>query len=125
MRNFQGKKGLNYFLQSKPVLFLLAFVLIVFAWNIFGLIGKWEDTEKNKKNEQAKITDLKTRKEKLISDIEKLNTDAGKEEVIRDNFGMAREGEGVVVIVDDKKISEKEEDTNTGGFFDFFRNLFK
>ena len=124
MRKFQKQNKLKKFMQSKPVLVLL-FILIMFvAWKIFVLFGKWQETYNNRKVEQEKIFNLEERKQKLSSDIEKLNTDKGKEEVFRENYGMVRDGEGVVVIVDDKKSKDDQNTQQNNGFFDFFKNLF-
>ncbi len=124
MSNFQEKNKFKRFIRSKPVLVLLAILVIVFTWNIINLAGKLQETYKNKKIEQEKISDLEKRKEKLTSDIEKLNTDKGKEEVIRENFGMVKEGENVIVIIDDKNKTENQPSNENKGFFSFLKNLF-
>ena len=74
---------------------------------------------------QQKISDLEARKAKLSEDIKKLGTDEGKEEVIRENFGMVKEGENVVVIVDDKNATEPGKKEESGWIINFFKNLFK
>lgn len=128
MRNFQQKKGLKYYMRSKPVLILLAIIVILFAWKVIGLTIKLQETYKNKNIEQTKISDLETRKEDLTSKINKLNTDKGKEEIIRENFGMVKEGEQMIVIVDDKsQIATSSQSQQKGllGFFSWFKNLFR
>lgn len=111
-------------MQSKPALIVLTIIVLFFIWNIIGLSIKLEDTYKNKKIEQEKISDLKARKEKLSGDILKLDTDKGKEEVIRENFGMVKDGEQVIVIVDDKNPTDAP-NVEKKGFFSFLRNIFK
>lgn len=125
MRNFQEKNKFKKFMQSKPVLILLFIVVVAFAWKVIGLTGKLQETYKNKKIEEQKISDLENRKEKLISDIEKLGTDKGKEEIIRENFGLVKEGEQVIVIVDDKNQPEIPPQKEKNKFFSFLKNLFK
>ncbi|MEI8270399.1 MAG: septum formation initiator family protein [bacterium] len=124
MRNFQEKNKFKKFLQSKPVLVILTIMVFLFAWNIVNLTIKLQETYKNKNIEQQKIFELENRKIKLSTDIEKLGTDNGKEEVIRENFGMVKEGEQVVVIVDDKSINEPEKKEKSGGIINFFKSLF-
>jgi cell division protein FtsB len=124
MRNFQQKKGFKYFMRSKPVLILLAIIVTLFAWKVIGLTIKLQETYKNKNIEQTKISDLESRKEDLTSKINKLNTDKGKEEIIRENFGLVKEGENVIVIIDDKNQTVTPKDENKG-FFSFFKNLFR
>jgi len=125
MKNFQQKRGLKYYMQSKPVLVLLALVVILFAWKVIGLSGKLEETYKDKKIEEQKISDLENQKTKLTNNINKLDTDEGKEEVIRNNYGLVKPGENVIVIVDDKNNSLTPAQPEQKGFFTWFKNLFK
>jgi cell division protein FtsB len=73
---------------------------------------------------ENKVIELQKQKEKLSLDIEKLKTDEGVEESIRTKFGLAKEGEGEIVIVEDKNPSPPVEKSD-GGFFSFLKNLFK
>ncbi|MFZ3015908.1 MAG: septum formation initiator family protein [Minisyncoccia bacterium] len=111
-------------MQSKIALFLLGVLIIVFSWSIIQLIGKMQDTNKNKKIAENKISELQKQKEKLIYDITNLNTDKGKEENIRERFGFAKEGEEMIVVVDDKNLLDLGKETKTKGFFSFIKNLF-
>lgn len=125
MSKFQEKNKFKIFMQSKPVLVMLTVIVFLFAWKVISMSFKLEETYKNKKIEQQKIIDLEKRKEKLSSDIEKLNTDEGKEELIRENFGFVKEGEGVVVVVEDKEQNEIPVVKENKGFFSFLKNIFK
>lgn len=125
MRNFQKKKSFKDVMQTKPALIFLAILVIVFAWSAIGLVGKAKETAKNKNIAQNKITELQEQKIKLEADIEKLNTDEGIEESIRDKFGWAKEGEQMIVVVDEKIQPEAETQNNQKGFFNFLKNLFR
>lgn len=124
MSNFQAKKSWRRILESWPFLVLLTIIALLFAYGIYDLLTKLQDTKKNKDIAQAKVNELESRKEKLSSDIENLNTDEGKERVFRENFGLAKEGEGLIVVVDEKEKPETEV-IEEKGFFSFFKNLFK
>ena len=125
MRNFQQKRIWRNIVQSKPVLILLGILILFFAWNILGFWNRMEETSKNKKIVEDKIAALKQQKEKLSSDINSLNTNAGKEKLFRENFGLAKEGEDLIVIVDDKNPPVTPKTSISSGFFSFFKNLFK
>ncbi|HWA32233.1 MAG TPA: septum formation initiator family protein [Candidatus Paceibacterota bacterium] len=124
MRNFQQKRGLRRVLESKVFLFLLGAVLLVFIWNLFILMGKLRETAKNEKLAEQKVSDLTEQKSQVSSEIQKLGTDEGVEDSIRQKFGLAKDGEGVVVIVDDKNSANASAESK-GGFWSFFKNLFK
>ncbi|MBP6883868.1 MAG: septum formation initiator family protein [Candidatus Pacebacteria bacterium] len=125
MRSFQDKKKWRKVMESKPVLGFLSIVILVFSWSVVGLIGKMQETSKNKQAVQARMLELTKNKEKLTADISKLQTDEGMEESIREKFGWVKEGEGVIVVVDDKSAQEPQKEEDSGGIFSFFKNLFK
>jgi len=125
MKSFQEKKKWSNLAQSKPVLAILATLLFFFAWSVFGFWGKMTDTRDNKKIVEDKVNELEEKKVILETDIEKLQTEKGIEENIREKFGWAKEGEKVIIIVEDKNEVNTENEKQSGGFFFFFKNLFK
>lgn len=124
MRSFQQKRRWRHIFESWPVLIFLGVVLLFFAWSVFGFFGKMQATLENRKIAENKLAELEKQKEKLSSDIDNLKTEEGKERIFRENFGLAKEGEGLIVVIDDKN-ALKAEAVSSGGFFSFFRNLFK
>ena len=125
MRNFQQKNKWKDFLQSKPVLYLFGFFVVIFIWNMFGFIKKANDTANNRRIAEEKIANLKKEKDKLTLDIDKLKTDKGVEESIREKFGLVKEGEGVIVVVDDKNAKNNTENNESKGFFANIMGWFK
>ena len=95
-------------MESRPVLAVLIILLGAFAWGVLGFFNKMQVTRDNKKIAESKFMELKTQQEKLSSDIAKLQTEKGVEENIRDKFGLAKEGEGLIVVLDDKDNKEAE-----------------
>ena len=127
MRNFQKKRGWTNILQSKPVLVFLGILLLAFAWGVIGFMKKMEATRENMDIAESKVVQLQKEKEKLSSDIAKLKTESGVEESIRDKFGLAKDGEGLIVVVEDKSKPEAPKQ-ESGGFFSFlffWKNWFK
>jgi len=124
MRNFQQKRIWRNIAQSKPFLILLGILMLFFAWSLLRFWNKMEETSQNKKAAEDKIASLQRQKEKLSSDLNSLKTDQGKEKIFRENFGLAKEGEGEIVIVEDKNPPAVPK-TASSDFFSFLRNLFK
>src|SRR3989344_1056661 len=125
MRNFQEKRTFKHILQSKLFLVLLSVILLIFAWKVFGFWGKMQETAQNRKLLEDKITALEQQKEKLSLDINTLKTDKGVEENIRDKFGLVKEGEGMIVIVNEKSPLEANVGNESGGFWGFWKKLFR
>ena len=125
MRNFQKGGKLKHLTESKLFLVFLGILILVFVYSIFGFMNKMEETGKNNKIVQDKIAELEKSKGKLDSDINKLKTDKGIEENIREKFGLAKEGENMILVVDDKNSTEASQKTDSGGFFSWLENLFQ
>jgi cell division protein FtsB len=126
MKNFQKKNRQRTFLQSKFVLVVLGLLIITFSWSIIELAGKLQNTIENKKIAENKVKELQKEKEGLLYDIANLNTDKGVEESIRERFGLAKDGEEMIIIVDDKNSTETVNNKpGNKGLFSFLKNLFK
>lgn len=118
MRNFQKKRGFRNIMHSKPVLVFLTILLLVFAYGVLGFMNKMRITIENKKIAEKKVEELKKEKEKLSYDISRFETEDGVEESIRTKFGLAKEGESLIIVVDDKN-SPTNEGVEKKGFFSF------
>ena len=125
MRNFQAKKKSRRILESPPVLILFLVLVLIFAFNLLGFWGKMRITVRNREAAEERVLELKENQEELAANIAKLNTPAGVEETIREKFGLGKEGEGLIVIVEDPGQSEEDKAKAEGGFFSFFKKLFR
>ncbi|HEU0085898.1 MAG TPA: septum formation initiator family protein [Candidatus Paceibacterota bacterium] len=126
MRNFQPKKNrLRRIVESPPFLVLLFAIVVLFSWSVFGFFEKMRETEAKRETAEEKVAELSEKKEKLTRDIEYLETDRGVEDNIREKFGFVKEGEKVIVIVEDENFSTQSIEEEKGSFWKFIRNIFK
>ncbi len=126
LQNPQNKKNIKY---SSLVLFSILCVVLVFMYNMIGLVEKSHETKKKKNAIATQIDSLTERETNLQNNIDKLNSTIGTEEAIRDKYQMVKPGEKMVVIVDENKdidIANPEINTknNSKGFIGFLKNLF-
>ncbi len=124
MRNFQQPRKLKSFFYTKPVIIFLGILTLFFAWGIVGFVIKMMTTIENRKIVENKVKELEAQKIQLLSDITKLKTSDGVEENIRKKFGLAKEGENMIIVIEDQNKPTTEE-IEKSGFFSFFNNLFK
>ncbi|PIP68733.1 hypothetical protein CO033_03270 [Candidatus Nomurabacteria bacterium CG_4_9_14_0_2_um_filter_32_10] len=125
MRNFQKGGKLKQIMQSKFFLIFLGIIILVFAFNIFNFINKMVETGKNKNLVEDKIIELEKSKEEFNSEINKLKTEKGIEESLREKFGVAKEGENMIMVVEDKNLPVKEKEENSSGFWSFIKSWFE
>lgn len=124
MRNFERNKK-NSIMESTPALAILAILALIFLWSVIGLWGKMSQTRRNLRIAREKTELMREQKSALQSDLQKLATDQGKEEFFRENYGLAKTGEEVIVIVEEEKAPENKPRGAIRSFFSSFLNLFK
>jgi cell division protein FtsB len=118
MRDFQQKKRWRNVLESWPVLILLGIILLFFAWGVIGVLVRMQTTRENRKIAENRLNELQKKKEIFEYDVKKLASPNGIEESIREKFPVVKEGEGLIIVVDDKdKNTETKEEEK--GFFSF------
>ena len=102
MLNFKEKRIVKRFLYSKITITLLALMLVFLFNSSWGVYKKAKIAYENKERVSENLMELQEREEALLANIVKLKTDRGIESEIREKFGVVKNGEEVVVIVDSK-----------------------
>jgi len=113
MRGFRQQKqniikvlGLRIF---TVLLLLVLFALLKGGWNVYQ---EQREAYLNKVNTETKLDDLVDRKRQLQAELLHLKSNRGVEEEMRQQFDVAREGEGLIIIVD-RSASESETASGT------------
>ena len=111
MAMFQEKKMFQRVLYSRPILVLLAVLLVVALNSTWKMYEKASLAREQKNRLEKELEDLKARELDLEVKIANLKTARGLEEEIRGRFSVAKNGESVVVVVD----PSSGEGTSTNG----------
>lgn len=88
-------------LFGRRLILLGLFALIVLsAMGVWGAYQKEKESRLLRKEAEMQLGDLSKRQAQLDADIANLETDRGKEQVLREQYALAARGEGLIVIVD-------------------------
>jgi len=119
------KKKNKYSFWFSPIVLVILLILLGFlVYSVAGLIKKEKETAVKKENVLDKIDSLETREESLTQDIHKLETEEGIEDTIREKYQVVKEGEKMVVIVDEEKPTPEINSTKEHGFWNWLKNVF-
>jgi len=119
------KKTNNYkFWHSPLALFILFAAVVFFSYNIVDLAKKAKETSEKKSLVLDEIKYLQNKSDTLNKEITVLETDFGKEEELREKLPYTREGEKMVVIIEEEE-NEKPVATEEVSSFDRFWSIFK
>ena len=123
MFDFHEKRKIRSWLYSRVS---IAIILMVTLWLSTGVFERYQverEMAAKREEKEAELKDLEARANVLNERVEHLLDDRGIEEELRSRFDVAKEGEQVVVIVEDESASnssmnqgefssnEEEEDT--------------
>ena len=103
MDELQRKQQFKRLLYSFPSLCLLAILTFFLAKGALGVVGKERESAQRISMLEAKALALNGRKTELEDGIEKLQTEEGITEEIKNKFSVERPGEYVAIIVDERQ----------------------
>lgn len=102
MFDFHQKRKLRDFWGSRvtqAILFVIAFFLIMSAYNRYMIARDMAD---RRETAEVEVRALEKRRESLSEEVKYLSNERGQEAEMRRQFDIARDGEQVVIILDEE-----------------------
>lgn len=87
---------------------LLLAPLGFFGYAAYAAYGKSAEAEQKKLSVQDELSRIETRETALVADLERLESERGTEEALRARYRVGREGEQVVMLIDNTPVPEPE-----------------
>jgi len=109
MLDFKEKQILKKIIYSKFTLIFLIFLLVIVVKGVWRVYGEAKMTKENRILAQQELEELENRKRKIELKLEELNSDLGLEKEIRNKFSVVKEGEKMIMILDEKKSNYKSD----------------
>ncbi len=127
MINFRQKRKIEKIAYSKVSIFILFVLVVLLSIATFNIYKKYKITKDNRDRTESSLRALEKREEVLSSEIKRLGTEFGFEEEIRKRYNAVKEGEQVIVIVDNESDSEKDTKNASGisGLWQKFLDVFR
>lgn len=113
MTDFQGRRSVRRLIYSKITVLVLFASALFIANGAWGAYLKYDEARSRMRAAEEALAALAAREETLKRDIAEMKTGHGLEKKIRENFGLVREGEKAIIIVEpqNKPKQEKSEPT--------------
>ncbi len=78
---------------------LLAALVMWLAWLLIGIVEKEEIARRAVQDTKAELASLNGREGTLKQNLVELDTERGQEATFRETYGVAKPGEGVIIVV--------------------------
>ena len=109
MKEFQQKQKTRRRLYSLPVLAVLSILTIFMIRGVVEVVQIRQTSVIDVNRLQEKVSVLSDRERELEGGIERLKTEAGINEEIKEKFNVTQSDEQVAIIVDAKKATSTED----------------
>lgn len=114
MKKFETKRHIRSKIYSKFTLVSLLILFILLARGVYSLYLKNNESLDMRRDAELRLKSILSRKDTIGKEIEKLSSDEGVENEIREKFNVVKPGEKVVIIVPEEVATSTEEEK---GFF--------
>lgn len=121
MLDFHQKRKVRAVMYHRATLIVLSILVLLSIHSVWSVYQKKSTSEQAKEVALRRTEELRARDSELKSNIERLQTTRGIEEEIRSKFTVAKNGENMVVVVDDSKVGTS---TTQRGFWRKIRDFF-
>ncbi len=119
MLDIQQKRKLRSVMYHRVTLGVLAVLTLLMIHSTWKVNKKKVSSQEMRKLAEERVDDLNRRKNDLSNKIDQLGTVSGIEEEIRSKFSVAKDGEKMVVVVEQNKKTA----TSTGKETSFLRKF--
>ena len=122
MQDLHQRRGYRYRLMRALVgtggLVLLALIALVMARGAWHMYGKFSQAAAAREAGEARLADLTEEQDRVRGVVNEPGTSRGVEAEVRERYGLARPGEGEIVVV-----RQNGEDTGAAGELGFWERL--
>jgi cell division protein FtsB len=121
MLDYQKKSKYKKYLYSKLSIALLLIISIPLLRASYSMYQKYTIGKESRDITRQEYNSLMERKNSISKEINRLKTDEGVEEEIREKFSVSKEGEEVIILLGSPIVPIIQEEES---FFDSFKSLF-
>ena len=109
VQELRRKQQIKQALYSWPALVVFLIITLLLAKGAFGIMRIERQSASRVSKLEAEAEALTLRKGELEREIERLGTEEGIMEEIRDKFSATRGGEHVAIIVDERRVASSSD----------------
>lgn len=112
MLDFHQKRKVRAVMYHRATLIILSILVLLSIHSVWSVYQKKSISEQAKNVALKHTEELRSREGELQANIGRLKTGTGIEEEIRSKFTVAKDGENMVVVVDDSRSGTSSPETS-------------
>ncbi|MBI5133981.1 MAG: septum formation initiator family protein [Candidatus Taylorbacteria bacterium] len=124
MREFEERRKVKKLLHSRYAIAALLVVLLLLSRGVWGAYQKYARSEEIAQRIEEEYSTLQEKEASLRSALSDLETEEGREREVRDRFGAVKEGERLIILVDDEAPAKQTVRFESRGLWQRIKDLF-
>lgn len=125
-RRIRKERLLSKIVRSPLTYVVLVFLLFIFSYSAINTYTKSKVAKERTRQVEEELRKLKEQETGLKDSLNDMNTPFGVEKSLREKFGIIKDGEESIIIIDPPEVSEESviESEENEGFFGFLKRMF-
>ncbi len=123
-RRIRKERLLSKLIRMPVTYVVLVIFFLLFSYSAIATHQKSRLAKQKTRQVEYELDQLVQQEESLTASLNDMNTPFGIEKSLREKFGIIKEGEKSVIIVDPPEETPSGDTEEKKGIFNFFRNIF-
>lgn len=123
-RKITKERLINKIIRHPLTYIVLIGLFVLFTYSAISTYKNSKIAQQKTRQVESELARLENQEENLKASLNDMNTDFGIEKSLREKFGIIKEGEVAVIIIEDEEIVETAPERENRGFWGFLRNIF-
>lgn len=123
MREFEERRKTRKLLHSRYAIAALFVIVVLVSRGVWSAYDKYRKSSEVAERMRTELSSLKQKESTLSASLSELDTPEGKEREVRDRFGAVKEGERLIILLDDEPTSTPVS-SDDDGIWDRIKALF-
>lgn len=123
-RRIKKERPFSSIVNSPFTYIILLGFLVLFSYSAINTYKKSKIAKESTAQVERELVRLLNQEEGLKNAINDMNTSFGVEKALREKFGIIKEGEKSIILLDPKEEPVQIEEKGDKGFFNFIRRIF-
>jgi cell division protein FtsB len=123
-RKITKERFINKVIRHPLTYIVLISLFVLFTYSAISTYKNSKIAGQKTRQVETDLERLKNQEANLVASLNDMNTDFGVEKSLREKFGIIKEGEVAVIIIEDEEVEEAPIERENKGFWNFLRNIF-
>ena len=123
-RKITKERTINKIIRNPLTYVVLIGLFVLFTYSAISTYKNSKIAKQKTRQVESELEKLENQEKGLTQSINDMNTPFGVEKSLREKFGIIKEGEKAIIIIEEEPEQSEQAEEENKGFWGFLRNIF-